>query len=268
MSCSDVRQLFWGNIRFKIGVGILFHEREHLFSVGAWPRPSSPAPTPAQTQESVMATDTWLDGTADWNTPSDWSAGLPDASSDVVINQGNPQVTASFGTVNSIANSAALDFIDAGASSVTGNVTLGPDGSLLLDIGPGKGGSTLTVGGWLGNYNGRIQIGDAENTLSAPSTIEAGKLVNVRYSDTPAPSIFSARRGRKRPSTSTPPRASARPARSPEASAFPATRSWNSRAARSRPSRPMASCFWSVPTHSSPTRRTQARIARSEASTP
>ena len=32
-----------------------------------------------------MATDTWLDGTANWNTPSDWSAGLPDPSSDVVI---------------------------------------------------------------------------------------------------------------------------------------------------------------------------------------
>ena len=51
-----------------------------------------------------MATDTWTDGTDNWDTPSDWSAGLPDASSDVVIprNSGNPEVTASFGTVNSI----------------------------------------------------------------------------------------------------------------------------------------------------------------------
>ncbi len=72
-----------------------------------------------------MTTNTWLDGTANWDTPSDWSAGLPDTSSDVVINHGDPRVTASFGTVNSIkvGNLAFLDFIDAGASSVAGNVT-------------------------------------------------------------------------------------------------------------------------------------------------
>ena len=49
-----------------------------------------------------MATDTWLDVTDNWDTPSDWSAGLPGPSSDVVINSGNPEVTASFGSVNSI----------------------------------------------------------------------------------------------------------------------------------------------------------------------
>jgi hypothetical protein len=128
-----------------------------------------------------MATDTWTDGTANWDTPRDWSAGLPGPSSDVVINTGDPRVTASFGTVASITNSAILDFIDAGASSVTGNVTVGSgtgEGSLLLDIGGKEGGSTLTIGGKLNNYNGLLQIGGVDNTLSAPSTIEAGKLAN------------------------------------------------------------------------------------------
>ncbi len=47
-----------------------------------------------------MATDYWTDGTANWDTAGDWSAGLPDASSDVVDQfGGTPEVTASFGTV-------------------------------------------------------------------------------------------------------------------------------------------------------------------------
>jgi hypothetical protein len=86
-----------------------------------------------------------LDGTANWDTPSDWSAGLPGPSSDVVISKGNPEVTASFGTVATITNSAALTFSDAGASSVTGDVT--NSGTLALDASSGDGGSSLTIAG-------------------------------------------------------------------------------------------------------------------------
>jgi hypothetical protein len=117
-----------------------------------------------------MATDTWLDGTANWDTPSDWSAGLPGPSSDVVINTGNPEVTASFGTVNSITNSATLDFIDAGASSVTNYVRNDTGGVLALDPFSGDGGSSLTIGDWFYNY-GTVQIGPSDNTLSAASTV-------------------------------------------------------------------------------------------------
>ena len=124
-----------------------------------------------------MATDTWLDGTDNWNTPSDWSAGLPGALSDVVINQGNPEVTASFGAVNSIANSATLDFIDAGASSVTNYVRNDPGGVLALDPFSGDGGSRLSIEGTLTN-NGTVQIGSSDGSLSAPSTIDARNLTN------------------------------------------------------------------------------------------
>ncbi len=132
-----------------------------------------------------MAIDTWLDGAANWDTPGDWnawSAGVPTASSDVVINEGDPEVTASFGTVNSITNYSALTFIDAGASSVTGGVyNYGSynNGALDLDASSGDGGSSLTIGGALTNGGGGfIQIGPSDGTLSAASTIEAASLAN------------------------------------------------------------------------------------------
>jgi hypothetical protein len=133
-------------------------------------------------KERAMAQDTWLDSADNWNTPSDWSAGLPGPSSDVVINRrGNPQVTASFGTVNSIRISGRrpeLTFINAGASSVTGNVTLGnvQGGFGYLSLDPfGGGGSTLTIGGKLNIVSGQVVIDYYGYPLSAPATIEAGK---------------------------------------------------------------------------------------------
>jgi hypothetical protein len=123
-----------------------------------------------------MATDTWTDGTANWDTPSDWSTGLvPGSSSNVVISTGNPQVTASFGTVDSINVSATLTFIDAGASSVTTTVT--NSGTITLDSGGGDGGSSLTIGGALTN-DGYIQIGPNNDSLSAASTITAASVTN------------------------------------------------------------------------------------------
>ena len=111
-----------------------------------------------------MATDYWTDGTANWDTPSDWSAGLPNSSSGVVIDEGNPEVTASFGTVASIADSSPT-FIDAGASSVTGDVT--NYGDLSVDQSSGDGGSSLSISGTLTNTAG-IEIGNG--ALSANST--------------------------------------------------------------------------------------------------
>jgi hypothetical protein len=48
-------------------------------------------------------TDNWIGSGENWDTPGDWSRGLPGASSSVEINSGgDPEVTASFGTVASI----------------------------------------------------------------------------------------------------------------------------------------------------------------------
>ena len=105
----------------------------------------------------------------------------------------NPQVTASFGAVNSIAIAFAaiadLTFIDAGASSVTGDVTTA--GGLILDPFSGDGGSSLTIGGVLGTHfyysgssMGLVQIGPSDGTLSAASTIKASSIAapTRRYS--------------------------------------------------------------------------------------
>ncbi len=92
-----------------------------------------------------------------------------------MINKGNPEVTASFGTVNSITNRASLTFFDAGANSVAGDVTNSHD--LVIDPSSGDGGSSLTIGGALTN-SGTVSMGPSDGTLSAASTIEAGSLVN------------------------------------------------------------------------------------------
>jgi hypothetical protein len=142
-----------------------------------------------------MAADTWLVQEGNWDTPSDWSAGLPTASSDVEIGAlraGNPTVTASFGTVASIRinKNGSLDFEDAGANSVTGGVTIGHDGTgcgLELDVDSGDGGSSLTIGGVLTN-SGTVVAGNS--ALSAASTFDAARIVNFNTSDPSDPDYY------------------------------------------------------------------------------
>jgi hypothetical protein len=123
-----------------------------------------------------MTTDTWTDGSDNWNTPADWSTGsVPGSSSAVVISEGDPQVTASIGTIASLTDSANLTFIDAGASSVTGAVT--NSGTITLDENHDDGGSSLSIGGALTN-DGYIQIGPSDNSLTANSTIDAASVTN------------------------------------------------------------------------------------------
>jgi len=126
-------------------------------------------------RENTMATDNWTDGSDNWDTPSDWSAGLPGSSSNVVIDQGDPQVTASFGTIASLNDAADLTFIDAGKSTVTGAVT--NSGTIDLDPFTDDGGSSLSIGGALDN-SGTLSIGPSNNTLSANSTVDVASLAN------------------------------------------------------------------------------------------
>jgi hypothetical protein len=119
-----------------------------------------------------MATDTWLDGGDNWTTASDWSNGVPTATSDVVVNQGSPTVTAPF-RVASLVNSAIIEFSDAGVSHVSGAVT--NSGDLHFDLNSG-GGSGLSIGGLLTNSN-EISIGNA--SLSADDRLTAAALNNI-----------------------------------------------------------------------------------------
>jgi len=68
-----------------------------------------------------MSTSTWTGAVnSDWDDADNWSpAGVPDASSDVVITTGAPVASASIGTVNSITDSSNLSFESAGTNTVT-----------------------------------------------------------------------------------------------------------------------------------------------------
>src|SRR3954452_1454856 len=110
-----------------------------------------------------MATNNWLDGTADWTVAGNWSDGLPTSDDDIVIATGNPQVTNNVGTVTSVTDSAQLQFHNGGALVVTGNVA--NSGFLQLDAFFGEGGSTLTIGGTLTNTN-TVQLGNTGLTTA------------------------------------------------------------------------------------------------------
>jgi hypothetical protein len=124
-----------------------------------------------------MATDSWIDGRADWNTAADWSAGVPTATSNVDVGEGDPQITSAI-TIASLIDSAAVTFADAGAGIVSGGVDVS-GGLSLLDTASGQGGSSLTIGGALTN-SGLAQFG---NKLSATDTVSAASLDNPNTLD-------------------------------------------------------------------------------------
>jgi hypothetical protein len=120
-----------------------------------------------------MPTDKWSDGSANWNTPADWSAGVPTATSNVVVSEGDPEVTSAI-SIASLSDSATVAFADVGASSVSGAVDV--SGSLLLDSAAAQGGSSLSIGGELTN-RGEVILGNS--ALSTTDAVTAVALDNI-----------------------------------------------------------------------------------------
>jgi hypothetical protein len=134
-----------------------------------------------------MATDRWIDpndNSDPWTTASDWSTGrAPTSTSDVTVAEGAPVVEAPF-TVDSITDSSAIVFVDAGLSTVTGTVDVKAGGLLTFDP-PGPepdGGSSLTIDGALTNA-GTVSVGTGPNapnfTLDAPDILTAASIDNI-----------------------------------------------------------------------------------------
>ena len=124
-----------------------------------------------------MSTSTWTGAfNRDWDDADNWSpAGVPDASSDVVITTGpSVRVSASIGTVNSITDSYALGFELAGTNTVA--TFLDITGHLYVDSKAGAGGTILNIGGTLTNRR-HLTIGNA--TLSASDEVTAASLDNA-----------------------------------------------------------------------------------------
>ena len=96
-----------------------------------------------------MSKSTWTGAiSSDWDDADNWSpAGVPGASSDVMIASGTPVAlaSASIGTVNSITDSSDLRFRSAGTNTVT--TFLDNSGHLRVDRKGGAGGTILNIGG-------------------------------------------------------------------------------------------------------------------------
>ena len=124
---------------------------------------------------------TWTDGSDNWNTATDWGpTGVPQPADDVTIAQGDPQITANVGTVNSVTDSNRLDLTNGGALTTTATFTVNANDTLGLDTEQsGQGGSMLTVGTTLSN-SGTIIIGPTNSTLSAHDSITATGFTNAQ----------------------------------------------------------------------------------------
>ncbi len=215
-----------------------------------------------------MTTKTWNGSTADWyfNNGGDWSPpGDPGSGDAVVINSGEAQLVSGDAAISvaSISITGGLLAIqDPGVTqSVSGNVSISGSGSLQLDgnnIG-GSGGSSLTIGGNLTNSstNGNgVSIGTPGITSADTVTVNGtGGLsntgqINIEGSASVQATLNVANAAAGFGTTGV----------ETGGSTSKTTRSWNSRAARSR--RSTASCSSTARSHSSPTRASSPATAR------
>jgi len=121
-----------------------------------------------------MSIDTWKGGNGAWTTAANWSDGVPTSTSAVVVSSGDPLVSSGI-AIASLTNSSSLDFVHAGTSTISGDVT--NTGFFNIDDREGSGGTNLTVGGAFTN-TGYMQFGYSNNSLDAKDTIKLGSLVN------------------------------------------------------------------------------------------
>src|SRR5262249_1459286 len=101
-------------------------------------------------------TTAWTDGTGDWFTPGNWSAGVPDSSTTAQIRNG--------GTAGILANGAAAGFVelgvgarDTGTLSISGAGTLQDGGAIYIGE-DGTGTLLITAGGTV--TSGEFLIGE------------------------------------------------------------------------------------------------------------
>ncbi len=126
-----------------------------------------------------MPTDTWTSSqlfTANWTTAGDWSGGLPTTTSDVTIAQGGPIVTSAISIASLTFSTGGVEFESAGASSVSGSVTVSGNGILSFDKDAGTGGSSLTIGGALTLSGSFTSFDIGANTQSTGDTVTAASL--------------------------------------------------------------------------------------------
>ena len=121
-----------------------------------------------------MSNDTWKGSSGSWTNAAGWTSGVPTATSAVTIGSGDAHVTSAI-TIASLSNSATIEFVHAGSSTISGNVANA--GFFNIDDQTSTGGTNLTVGGTFTN-TGYMQFGFSNNSLTAKDTIKVKALVN------------------------------------------------------------------------------------------
>ena len=122
-----------------------------------------------------MSFDVWKGGLGNWAVAGNWTAGVPTSTSAVTVATGEAQATAAI-HIASLSDSATVDFISAGASTITGSVV--NQGFFNIDAVSGSGGSSLTSGGALRNA-GVTQLGASDNSLAAADTVKFATINNI-----------------------------------------------------------------------------------------
>src|SRR2546430_4185975 len=108
----------------KFDAALLFIPRSRHRSVAFWVLPALLIAFASAFGQTTM----WTDGTGDWFTPANWSAGVPDSSTAAQINNG--------GTAGILANGAAAGFVEMGVGAgETGTLTVSGAISSLQDEG-------------------------------------------------------------------------------------------------------------------------------------
>jgi hypothetical protein len=129
-------------------------------------------------------TCTWTDASDNWTTVGDWSgcnSTFPNNGGgntyNAMISTGDPTLTTTI-TIGSVTITSPGVWSITGTGEVTliGGVTNG--GSLFVDVGPGDGGGSLTVGGTLAN-TGAVQMGSIDLNAGAANSMTLGALTNA-----------------------------------------------------------------------------------------
>ncbi len=167
---------------------------------------------------SALAATNWKDNNSTWSTPGNWDNGLPNSSTDAVINLNNSTVTlditgnvlnltigsgnalttntgVALNVFGNIANAGQITFNGGGGSNTSlvlnNNLTLSGGGMLTLSIAGGGGGTFIqqAVGGLTLTNQSTIEgsgiIGNGGLTLSNSGTINAnvsGQALNLNGS--------------------------------------------------------------------------------------
>jgi hypothetical protein len=131
---------------------------------------------PADVGISGVSTNSWNGSSGDWNTGSDWSGGVPSATTTASIAGNGAYVVTLFGAGSAaglIINAAGAEFYDAGALTLGGLLAL-QSGTLALAYGAINGGTLAMEGGSFlstgGLLNG-VQVDGVLGLTAAQSTL-------------------------------------------------------------------------------------------------